>query len=113
MAIGIESATTSLPIAPCVGSFMSPEVGLQRLLARFRRDLREHVLLRRKVHGAAVEEVVDFLDVVAGAVGGAQLVLLRVDAHAREDAVPGEDRVALADPLPAYVRRDALAAHPD
>src|SRR6187401_2627293 len=65
MAMGMDIATTCRPMGPSVRSFMSPEVDLQRFLARFRRDAREHVLLRGEVQARALEQVVDLVHVVA------------------------------------------------
>src|SRR5215470_6146869 len=97
MAMGMESCATCLPMGPCVRSFMSPEIYLQRFLPRLRGNPLEDIALRRKVHGAALEHIADLVHVVSAAVGRPQLLLRREDAHAREDAVPRENRVALAD----------------
>src|SRR5690348_1139574 len=91
-----------------------PEVDLQRLFVDFFRNVREQLLLRAEVLHAALNQVVDLFHAVDGAlaVGRAQILLVREDAHAGHDAIPGKDRITPTDLLPADFRGNALARHP-
>jgi len=93
----------------------SPEVDLQRSLFDLLRDVHQHVALRAEIQRTPLQQVLDLFHTAAilWRGGGAQVLLIGKNTHPRHDAIPGKDRIALADRLSADVGGDALARHPE